>query len=182
MDDAKQKEAIDKILNEHNAEVAEAKKPDLENYVPKKDFEDLKAQSELLKAGQDKFKDYDELAKYKADSIAKETREKKFNAVEALLKANSCNEKVLKLLGKTVDLEKVTLDDSGGIVKGEELINSMKADNPDLFSTTTVTGTAPAKAVISPEATDITLDKVKSMSKDEINAHWAEVSKALQGK
>lgn len=184
-DDAKQKAAIDKVLNEHNAEITEAKKVDTSLYVSKADFDKIKDENSVLestsKATLDKFKDYDSLVAFKNDTIAAKANESKFNAIEGLLKTNHCNEAVIKLLAKGVDLSKVELDDKGGIVKGDELINGMKTENPSLFVNVVPKGADAAHTEGTPaEKTIYTAEQINKMTPSEINAHWDNIKASLK--
>jgi uncharacterized protein YggU (UPF0235/DUF167 family) len=130
MDSEKAKDACDAILNLHNAEMEDAKtRVDYTGYVKKEDYDKIAAENKALKDGSEKYKDYDELAKFKADTLANQTNAKKISAIEALLRQNNANEKVIKLLAKSVDLSKVELDEKGEIKDSKSIIDSLKSDN-----------------------------------------------------
>jgi hypothetical protein len=142
---ANAKEICDSILDLHNAEMEEAKKNvDMSQYVKKEDFDKLTAENKELKDGSAKFKDYDELAKFKADTIATQEKAKKIEAVRSLLKSSRANEKVIPLLEKGIDIENVKLDKDGKIVDGDKLLSGLKTDYSDFFAKEEEKGASPA--------------------------------------
>ena len=180
-DDAKIKVAIDKVLNEHNAEITEAKKVDMSQYVSKSDFDAVSSELSEAQAGLGKFKDYDSLVKFKADTEASQARDKKLGAIEGLLKSGNCNPKVINLLAKSVDLSKVEFDGKGNLKDGDKLMGTLKNENPDLFTSIQNKGAIPANAPTGNQAvTHFTAEQMKSMTPDQINQHWSEVKESLK--
>lgn len=180
-DEAKIKTAIDKVLNEHNAEITEAKKVDSNLYVPKADYESKVSELEIAKSGLDKFKDYDDLVKFKNDIGEKQAKEQKLTALENLLKSGNCNSKVINLLAKSVDLGSVEMDDKGNIKDADKLIGTLKSENPDLFTITENKGAIPANAPTGNNSSSFySKDQINQMSVKDINAHWNEIKESLK--
>lgn len=183
MDAEKAKDAVDAILNLHNAELEEAKKNiDLSGYVKKEDYDKVLAEDKQLKSDSEKYKDYDRFVKFHDETIASQDKAKKGEAVMNLLKANKANEKAVPLLVKGVDLSAISLDKDGNIVDGNKIVDSLKSNYSSFFQTTQTSGAKPA----TPPAQDIpaktyTHDDIEKMSRDEINANWKDIQASLQG-
>ena len=133
-DEAKAKVAIDKTLNQHNAEIAEAKKVDEGKFVAKEQYDALETKLAEATALNSSRKNYDELVKFKSDTLAKQASDKKADAVIALLKGKNANEKAVKLLAKEFDLSKVELDDKGNVKDGDALVKPVIDAYPDFFT------------------------------------------------
>lgn len=183
MDAEKAKDAVDAILNLHNAELEEAKKNiDLSGYVKKEDYDKVLAEDKQLKSDSEKYKDYDRFVKFHDETIASQDKAKKGEAVMNLLKANKANEKAVPLLVKGVDLSAISLDKDGNIVDGNKIVDSLKSNYSSFFQTTQTSGAKPATppAQDSPAKT-YTHDDIEKMSRDEINANWKDIQASLQG-
>lgn len=168
MDSEKAKDACDAILNLHNAEMEDAKtRVDYTGYVKKEDYDKIAAENKALKDGSEKYKDYEELAKFKADTLANQTNAKKISAIEALLRQNNANEKVIKLLAKSVDLSKVELDEKGEIKDSKSIIDSLKSDNAELFTSSTTSGATPATPPKNDNGKTITKEQFAKMGYNE---------------
>jgi hypothetical protein len=182
LDEAKQKDAIDAILNLHNSEIEAAKSnPDLTGYVKKEDFDKVQTENASLKATVDSRKDYDDLKAFKASSEAKAKAEAQDAAIEKLFKESKANEKVIGLLAKSVDRSAIKTDDKGAITNGAEIVEAAKKSYPDLFVTQTESGASPAKpAPAAPAGKHYTIDEIKAMKPEDINANWADVQASLK--
>lgn len=180
-DESKIKIATDKVLNEHNAELTEAKKVDMSQYVPKSDFDTLNSKLTEAQEGLGKFKDYDSLVKFKADTEASQVREKKLGAIEGMLKSGNCNPKVVNLLARSVDLSRIEFDDKGKLKDADKLMETLKSDNPDLFTLVENKGATPANAPAeNPSPSHYTAEQLNSMSEEQINSQWAGIKKSLK--
>ena len=155
------KEIVDAILDMHNAEVTEAKeKPvDLTKYVEKSKYDELEARL-------NKFKDYDELVKFKEDTLKKELNVKKTDAVINLLKENNANQKAVKLLAKEFDIDSIELDENGKVKNADDLIKGVKENYADFFTQEENGGVSPRNPTNNDSPT-ITKEAFKKMSLSE---------------
>lgn len=155
------KEIVDAILDMHNSELTEAKEKavDLTNYVEKSKYDELE---EKL----NKFKDYDELVKFKEDTSKRELNVKKTNAIMSMLKDNNANQKAIKLLAKEFDLENIEFDENDKIKNADELIKGVKETYADFFTQEENGGASPKKPIKN-EPQTITKDTFKKMSLEE---------------
>ena len=155
------KEIVDAILDMHNAELTEAKEKsvDLTKYVEKSKYDELEARL-------NKFKDYDELVKFKEDTLKKELNVKKTDAVIALLKENNANQKAVKLLAKEFDIDSLELDENGKIKNADDLIKGVKENYADFFTQEENGGVSP-KNPTNNDSPTITKEAFKKMSLSE---------------
>ena len=180
-DESKIKSATDKVLNEHNAELTEAKKVDTSQYVPKSDFDTLNSKLSEAQAGLGKFKDYDSLVKFKADTEASQVKEKKLGAIEGILKSGNCNPKVVNLLARSVDLSRIEFDDKGKLKDADKLMETLKSDNPGLFTSVENKGAIPANAPTeNPIPSHYTAEQLENMTTEQINSQWGGIKKSLK--
>lgn len=138
------KEICDKILGIHNAEINEAKQIDETKYISIEEYNALNEKYNNLNGDLDKFKDYDELVKFKDETTKKEVNVKKTNAVLDLLKENKASEKAINLLVKQFDLNEIELDDKGKVINATDKLNKIKTDYVELFTTEAPGGAQPA--------------------------------------
>ena len=155
------KEIVDAILDMHNAELTEAKEKsvDLTKYVEKSKYDELEAKL-------NKFKDYDELVKFKEDTLKKELNVKKTDAVIALLKENNANQKAVKLLAKEFDIDSLELDENGKVKNADDLIKGVKENYADFFTQEENGGVSP-KNPTNNDSPTITKEAFKKMSLSE---------------
>lgn len=155
------KEIVDAILDMHNAELTEAKEKavDLTKYVEKSKYDELEARL-------NKFKDYDELVKFKEDALKKELNVKKTDAVINLLKENNANQKAVKLLAKEFDIDSIELDENGKVKNADDLIKGVKENYADFF-TQEETGGASPRNPVNNDSPSITKEAFKKMSLSE---------------
>ena len=155
------KEIVDAILDMHNAELTEAKEKsvDLTKYVEKSKYDELEARL-------NKFKDYDELVKFKEDTLKKELNVKKTDAVISLLKENNANQKAVKLLAKEFDIDSLELDENGKIKNADDLIKGVKENYADFFTQEENGGVSPRNPTNNDSPT-ITKEAFKKMSLSE---------------
>lgn len=155
------KEIVDAILDMHNAELTEAKEKsvDLTKYVEKSKYDELEAKL-------NKFKDYDELVKFKEDTLKKELNVKKTDAVIALLKENNANQKAVKLLAKEFDIDSIELDENGKVKNADDLIKGVKENYADFFTQEENGGVSPRNPTNNDSPT-ITKEAFKKMSLSE---------------
>ena len=155
------KEIVDAILDMHNAELTEAKEKsvDLTKYVEKSKYDELEARL-------NKFKDYDELVKFKEDTLKKELNVKKTDAVIALLKENNANQKAVKLLAKEFDIDSLELDENGKVKNADDLIKGVKENYADFFTQEENGGVSP-KYPTNNDSPTITKEAFKKMSLSE---------------
>lgn len=155
------KEIVDAILDMHNAELTEAKEKsvDLTKYVEKSKYDELEARL-------NKFKDYDELVKFKEDTLKKELNVKKTDAVIALLKENNANQKAVKLLAKEFDIDSIELDENGKVKNADDLIKGVKENYADFFTQEENGGVSPRNPTNNDSPT-ITKEAFKKMSLSE---------------
>lgn len=155
------KEIVDAILDMHNAELTEAKEKavDLTKYVEKSKYDELEARL-------NKLKDYDELVKFKEDTLKKELNVKKTDAVIALLKENNANQKAVKLLAKEFDIDSIELDENGKVKNADDLIKGVKENYADFFTQEENGGVSPRNPTNNDSPT-ITKEAFKKMSLSE---------------
>lgn len=155
------KEIVDAILDMHNAELTEAKEKavDLTKYVEKSKYDELEDRL-------NKFKDYDELVKFKEDTLKKELNVKKTDAVINLLKENNANQKAVKLLAKEFDIDSIELDENGKVKNADDLIKGVKENYADFFTQEENGGASPRNPVNNDSPT-ITKEAFKKMSLSE---------------
>lgn len=155
------KEIVDAILDMHNAELTEAKEKavDLTKYVEKSKYDELEARL-------NKLKDYDELVKFKEDTLKKELNVKKTDAVINLLKENNANQKAVKLLAKEFDIDSIELDENGKVKNADDLIKGVKENYSDFFTQEETGGASPRNPVNNDSPT-ITKEAFKKMSLSE---------------
>ena len=128
-------EQIEAVMNENGKDINSAKSnntTELENL--RKENETLKAQNKELdnsfKASQEKYKDYDELSKFKADYEAKELNSKRYE----FLKSKGC--KHPELIAKEIDWGKdgIAYNDEKKTFEGlDDTIKTLKDSYGDLF-------------------------------------------------
>lgn len=158
------KEIVDAILDMHNEELTEAKKKnvDLSAYVEKTKYDELEKQLT-------KFKDYDELVKFKEETIITKTKEEKQKAFVDLLTKNKASEKALKLLAKAVDVNALELDENKSIVGGDDIVNNLKKEYEDFFVKVEQKTTNPIQAGKTGNEQTITKEQFKAMNYQQKN-------------
>lgn len=122
-----------------------AKKVQLIDSMQEK-INDFEAKAESI--NKDEYKDkYDALVsefdQYKADIQNKETRANKSNLLNAKLKESGVtNPKLISLLSKEFDLDKIEIEDNN-IKNWDNILNPVKENYSDFFETTGISGAEP---------------------------------------
>lgn len=130
------KEIIDFVMSENGKEI-ETLKATHKAELAKYDGIDLAKAEEFKKFDPKILTEVEELRKYKTDTETAQVRAKKESAVLELLKSNKASEKASKLLIRGIDLNAVELDESGAIKDGEKIIEPLKKDFAEYFTTET---------------------------------------------
>lgn len=97
--------------------------------------------------------------------------------VESALTAAGIEPTLLDLAAKSDEFAKLKVTDDGKVEGLAEAIEALKKDRPALFKSPVTPGTADGGTR---GTTALTREQIASMSTDEINARWPEVSKALE--
>lgn len=134
-----------------------------------KERDSLKAQ--LEKAG-DAAKVQADFDAYKQQVEQDKLRGRKATALDKLLRdAGVVKDSFRATLGRTWDMDKIELDDAGGIKDAAELTETVKRDYADFVAVTETQGTLPA----TPPAGDgkaFTRAQIQAMTPEEINKNW----------
>jgi len=159
--------------------------------VPAGKHEDLKRDYETLKTTAtenankvtslttdlDKIKG--EFNTYK-DNVAKgETKSKKAKALEAKLRDAKAAPDALDLLIQSTDLDKLELDDKGELTGVDEIINGYKTSRPSLFGKD-ITESKKTPPDGKPAGVKYTMDQIKAMSQEEVNANLDDVLASME--
>ena len=158
----------------------------------KKERDTLKAAADSVEAltrERDEYKDKlskaGDAAKVQADfdafrqQVEKEkTHTRKMQAYDALLKdVGVARDSFRQTLCKTVDMEKIELDDKGAVKDAEALKERIRADYADFIGTV---HNAPTPTITPPSGgKTFTAEQIRGMSAEEINKNWEAVSKTL---
>lgn len=138
-------EQVDTIIEAHT-ETVDGLKTDLKKYEgDAKKLPDVQKELDDLKAAGDggykeKYeKEHSDFEKYKADQVAKETKQAKEKAYTELLKAAGVSEKRIPSVLKVTDLNSVELD--GDKVKdADKITESVKTEWADFIETSNTSG------------------------------------------
>lgn len=142
---------------------------------------DFEAKAESI--NKDEYKDkyealVSEFDQYKADIQNKETRANKSNLLNAKLKESGVtNPKLISLLSKEFDLDKIEIEDNN-IKDWDNILNPIKESYSDFFETTGISGAEPTKPPVN-NPTSFTKSQIEKMSTEEINKNWDVISKSL---
>lgn len=135
------------------------------------------------KAGTDEYKTkYENLEKEHNDlktSIETEkTNSLKSNALRKHLKAEGFEEKLIKLLEKNFDVEKIEVEDDK--IKGwGDMIKPLREEYAGYISTETQTGNPPANPPSNVSGKNYTIDMLKGMSAQEIAQNYNAIQESL---
>jgi len=120
-----------------------------------------------------------ELEEFKTHVETERTNSAKRDAVRTALRANGvARPEFQDLILNSMNLDEVNIGE-GGIENVDALMESTKTKYPGCFSSVTVEGTPTVNPPSGNPPRPLTVDDVRKMSPDEINAHWDEVKKAL---
>lgn len=116
---------------------------------------------------------------YKGNIEAEKNNANKLQKVKDKLLSDGVNEKLVNLLVKEIDLNKVTVKE-GNIEKWEEISKPLKDNYSDFYSKTTTEGKPPANPPQDNNPTKLyTKQEIEAMSQADINKNWDIVSKSL---
>lgn len=133
------KEIIDFVMSENGKDI-ETLKTTHKNELAKYDGIDLAKIEDLKKFDPKVLTEVEELRKYKTETETAQIRTKKESAVMELLKSNKASDKAAKLLIKGIDLNAVELDEKGALKDGTKIIEPLKTDFAEYFTTETSGG------------------------------------------
>lgn len=137
-------EKIDEIIAAH-AETVDALKADRDKYKEEADkIPDLQKELETAKGDssyKEKYeKEHADFEKFKGEQTEKETNAKKQEAYRKLLKDAGISEKHINSVLKASDYKSLTFDDKGNVVDSKKIVDAIKADWPDMVTTTETHG------------------------------------------
>lgn len=124
-----------------------------------------------------------EYSNYKDSIKIKEENDKKTSKLTEELKKEGANEKLLNLLLKEFDLDKLVLENDN-IKDIENLIKPVKESYSECFTTTTIKGNPPSNPPkgSEPGAVKYTMENLKNMSVEEIKKNYEQIKNDLQSK
>jgi len=169
----------DNFINKNYVDAKEHKKAlkDLEDKISnyEKDNADILKAQEKYNAWEVEYNQYKESVK---------TQEKQRIVNEQLkdkLLLEGANQKILHLLIKDLDCDKLELTDENKIKDLDKHIKGLKENYSDFFNTKTTSSPRPSNPPINPTDNNLySKEQIKQMTTKEINANWDIVSKSLE--
>lgn len=119
-----------------------------------------------------------EFEAYKQNIETEKTNASKSSTLREQLKAEGFNEKIINLLTKNFDLDKIEIEE--GKIKGwEEMVKPMKEEYGEFISVETQTGNPPANPPSNIGGKTFTMDSLRSMTPQQIKENYAAIQKDL---
>lgn len=183
-------EKIDQIIEAHT-ETVNALKEDRDKY--KEDAEKLpgvqKQLDDALEAAKNSDDDtwqvkYDALKEefdtYKSDILAKETKAKKESAYKQLLIDAGISDKRIDSVMRVSKIDDIELDDQGKIKDSKKLSDNIKSEWADFIVTQQKQGAGTPNPPGGTTPKTFTVDEIRKMSTDEINANYDAIKASLK--